>query len=274
VADTEITWRGLTLGGDSPYVVQSVSGWDDLPEVRSLSAARARGHGEHVGDQFGGARIVTVEGKVAGGARDELVRALQDAAPVSSDLEPLTVNMFGRHLTAGARVVRRALTVGLTYGVGETPFALQWRCPDPLRYGPARTASTGLPTSGTGLAYPLTYPLDYGTLGNPGQITLANEGTADAPVVFDVTGPLGGFEISAGGRRITYPTAVPAGQTVTVDTGAGTVVVEGTSSRRAHLTAADWLHVPAGTALTVQFTSLGGTDPAATLTARWSAAYW
>ena len=277
MSDTEITWAGLTLGGDGPYIVDKVEGWDELPDIGSLDSPRVRGHGDHVGGQFGRSRIVTVEGKVADlEARDTLVRALQAATVVSSVVEDLSVDMFGQRLTAGARVARRAVTTGLNYSVGEVPFALQWRCPDPLRYGDAVTATTGLPTAGGGLAYPLAYPLDYGQPGNPGQLTLPNAGTADTPVRFDVTGPLpAGFELSSAAGRLVYPLAVPAGQTVTIDTATGSVVVEGTADRRMYLTYTDWMQVPAGGSLMVQFTSLSTDyDPAATVTATVREAHW
>jgi hypothetical protein len=54
-------------------------------------------------------------------------------------------------------------------------FALQWKCPDPLRYGVAQApVSTGSAHVGGGLVYPLVYPLTYGTAGTPGQVTLTN----------------------------------------------------------------------------------------------------
>jgi hypothetical protein len=280
---TTVTWRDLTLttGAEQPYRITALDGWESRPAPRYEKTARARAHGAHPSPIWSDERLVTVEGFTHDeAARDALLHALQAAARYSADPDdahPLTVALAGRTLTAAAQVLRfdPVLTRG-EWGIGRFGWVIQWRCPDPLRYGPARVATTGLPTSGGGLTYPLTYPLGYGELGDPGQVALTNEGTADAPIVFDVTGPLEhGFDLSAGGQRITYPLPVPAGQTVTVDTGAGTALVEGTSSRRAALTAADWLHVPAGTALTVQFTSLGGAyDPAASLTARWSAAYW
>jgi hypothetical protein len=277
LSDTEVVWRDLTLGGDGPYVIQSITGWDDLPDITSLDEPRARGHGDHMGSLYSRARIVTVEGKVADlEARDALLRALDASSPVESTPRSLTVDLFGRRLTAGARIVRRTVGVGLNYSVGEVPFAIQWRCPDPLRYGPTRQVTTGLPTGGTGLAYPLAYPLDYGTVGDAGQVTLDNEGTADAPIRFTVSGGLpNGFEISAAGARLTYPYAVPAGQSITVDTADGTVLADGTADRRGNLTWADWLTIPPGRSLTVQFTSLGGEfDPGAQLAAEWAPTYW
>lgn len=277
MADGEITWSGLTLGGDTEYEVTEIEGWEDLSDISDRSEQRTRGHGDHAGDLFARSRIVTVTGKIVNTtSRDALVRALRSATPVSSVVADLTVDLFGEALTAGARILRRSVKVAPLYVVGEVPFALQWKCPDPLRYGLAQSATTGLPTSGGGLAYPLTYPLDYGATGDPGQVVLSNPGTANAPIVFKVTGSLpSGFEISAAGQRLRYPVDVPAGQTVTIDTGAGTVVVEGTADRRANLAYADWLQVPAGSSLTVQFTSLGGVfDAAATLTATMRPAYW
>jgi hypothetical protein len=288
MADTEITWRGLTLGGDSPYIVQSISGWDDLPDTNDLSQPRTRGDGDHVGDLFSQARIVTVNGKIADLAdRDQLAQALKRVTTVRSDLYDLTIETLGQALTSQARVLRRALPVGEGYALGEVPFSLQFRCPDPLRYGPEQTTSTGLPAAGGGLAWPLFAGgvLDWGAAGTPGQVTLTNDGTDDVGFTFDVVagttyGLQQGWEVSAAGQRITYPTAVPAGQTITVDTAAGTVFAEGTADRRGELTNADWLLIPAADPdtglpgqLTLQFTSLGGTyDPGSRLVPRWKAA--
>lgn len=278
MTDRTITWGSITLGGTSNYLITDLAGWDEMPGLNDMSVSRVRAHGDHMGDQFSQARIVTVSGNIVDpNNRDGLAQALLAATTVSSSTTPLTIDVFGQQLTANARIVRRAITAGPTYGAGAVPFALQWRCPDPLRYGPVRTyPSVGLPTTSGGLAYPLAYPLAYGAAGANGQVTLTNDGTADASFSFTVTGSLpNGFEVSGGGGRITYPVAVPSGQTVSVDTGAGTVFVEGTADRRASLTNADWLQVPAGGALTLQFTSLGGTyDPAALFTPTIKSASW
>lgn len=287
MADTEITWRGLTLGGDSPYIVQSVTGWDDAPDATDMSIPRVRARGDHVGDLYPQARIVTVTGKIADVAqRDALAQALRRVTTIRSDLYDLTIETLGQALTSQARVLRRSLIVADGYAVGEVPFSVQFRCPDPLRYGPATSLSTNLPVAGGGLAFPLfsaSY-LDWGAPGTTGQITLVNDGDAEASILFEVNGGTSsglaaGFEVSADGQRITYPTAVPAGQPITIDTSTGTVLVEGTSDRRGDLTNADWMQVPAadpetgepGT-LIVQFTSLGGYDAGAELTATWKAA--
>jgi hypothetical protein len=271
MSDTAVTWGGITVGGGGDYHVEEITGWDDLPDITSYDQARSRGHGDHTGSQFARARIVTVSGSIASpSARNALARTLIGASTVETDLlEDLTIETFGQALTASARLIRRSLPVGDNYAAGSVPFALQWKCPDPLRYAaPQPPISTGLPTSAGGLAYPLVYGLTYGAAGTPGQVTLTNTGTAAAPFVAMVTGSLpSGFEVSSGGQRIRYETVVSAGETLTIDTGEGTVLAQGTADRRANLTVADWIQVPPLSTITLQFTSLGGTfDPAATLT--------
>jgi hypothetical protein len=62
---------------------------------------------------------------------------------------------------------------------------------------------------------------------------------------------------------------------LTLDTASGSVLLGGTADRRASLTNADWMQVPAGGSLTVSFASLGGAyDAAASLSATTRPAYW
>jgi hypothetical protein len=280
VADREIVWKGITLGGQGSYIVTEVTGWDEMPGLTDMSVSRVRGHGKHLGDQFSQSRIVTVSGTIVDdpGLRDTLATALQDATVVTSALDTLTLTVFGRQLSTDARVTRRMVSAGATYEVGAIPFALQWECPDPLRYDVAQTVGpVGLPTSGGGLVYPLAYPLDYGTTSTPGMLSLTNTGTADTSVLFTVTGSLPlGFEISsATGQRLTYPDPLFSGDVLTLDTATGAVLLGGTADRRNSLTVADWMQVPAGGSLSVRFSSLGGAyDAAATLTATMRPAYW
>jgi hypothetical protein len=280
VNPTTVAWRGLTMatGQDTDYRIIELEGWEELPAPRYDKTPRTNSHGVHPSKVWSDERIVTVTGfSWSAAERDARVAELQSGLAFGDDEEPLTITAAGRTLTAQAQLLaaRAALLRG-EWGVGRFGWLAQWRCPDPLRYGPETTLSTGLPDAGGGLTYPLAYDLDYGAAGATGSITLTNAGTADAPIVFAVRGPLEqGFEISAGGQRLRYPVAVPAGQVLELDTAAGTVLVEGTASRRGNLTVADWMRVPKKGSLTVQFTSLGGArDPAAQLSATWAEAHW
>lgn len=272
MTDTAVIWHGVTFGGGGPFHVEEITGWDDLPDVGSYDQPRSRWHGDHVGSQYARSRIVTVSGSIASPtARNALAQALIGATTVDIDaVEDLTIDTFGQVLTAGARLIRRSLPVGENYAAGVAPFALQWKCPDPLRYGPVQSAvSTGLPVSSGGLAYPLTYPLTYGTSGTPGAVSLTNSGTADVGFQATITGSLPfGFELSTtDGQRFRYEAAVGSGETLNLDTSEGTLLAEGTADRRANLTLTGWIQVPALSSVTVYFSSLGGAyDPAATFT--------
>jgi hypothetical protein len=285
LSKTTVTWRGLTIGAGTRYRMRTLEGWEELPPSRYDKQPRVTAHGAHPSPVYADERIVGVEGYCwTGDDRDALLAALRAYFTYEDDAETLTVDVAGRALTAGAQIITAApkLLRG-EWGVGRFGWLLQWRCPDPMRYGPPQSLSTQLPLPGGGLAYPLAYPLDYGAASISGRITLVNPGTADAPILFTVTGPHDvGFEISAAGKRLTYTAPVPAGQTITLDTATGEVLAEGTASRRGNLAVADWMQIPradpaTGTpgALTVQYTSLGGVrDPAAVLAATVSEAHW
>lgn len=282
---SSVQWRDLALGSAPGDRIVSIEGWEGgLPPTRYDKTNRARAHGSHPSPVWSDERTVTVTGtSSAPGQRDALLIAMQNSMALAEDEEPLAITLAGRTLTASAQLLRFAPAVAHgTWNFDLLGWVAMWRCTDPLRYGPTQTASTGLPTSGGGLTYPLAYPLTYGAPGNPGQMTLSNAGNADAPIVFTVsggasTGLAGGFELSAAGQRITYPTGIAAGETVTIDTAQGTVLSQGTGDRRGQLTNADWLTVPTardGGTLTVQFVSLGGSDAAANVTAQWGDTWW
>lgn len=279
---TSAAWRGLTLGAGTEFRLREVEGWEELPGPRYDKQPRARGHGVHPSRVWADERVVTLTGYCwTDTQRDALLEQLQAGLVFGGeDLEPLTITVAGRTLTCSAQILAaRAVLARGEWGLGRFGWVAQWRCPDPIRYGtPGPSLSTGLPTAGGGLTYPLAYPLDYGAAGVTGQVTVVNGGTAPAPIAFRVTGGLpSGFEVSADtGGRLVYVEAVPAGQTLHADTGAGTLLAEGTSERRGNLTVADWPQVPAKGSLTLQFTSLGGAyDPAASLTVpEPRAAYW
>jgi hypothetical protein len=286
---TTVAWSGLTLSRDSGHRIDKVEGWAALPPARYDKTPRARGHGAHSSPVWADERTVTVTGSAHSEAeRDRLLAELERTFTFAEDdaEQPLAITLADRTLTAGAQLLSADPVIAAgSFNVGLIQWRASWRCPDPLRYGPPQQASTGLPSGGGGLAYPIAYPTRYGALGDPGQLLLTNAGTAPAPAWFTVTTPAGldsGFELSAAGRRITYASRVPPGQTISIDTDTGQVLAEGTASRRGELTFAEWFQVPRADPVTgtpgeliVQFTSLGGAhDPGARLAARWADTYW
>jgi len=269
---TTIEWRGLTISRDTGYRVTAISGWEDLPDLTSTDEPRAFRDGDITRPRYARGRVVTVEGHLTDpGATGGLVAALQIAAARSDQVEPLSITLFGRRLTAQARIVRRTLPQDLGYQVGRQRWALQWSCPDPLRFGPlVGSPATRLPGAATGVVLPTTLPAALGSAGN--AVDVPNDGNAAYRPVLRVTGPTaGGFQISdiATGRRLRYAADVPVGETVTVDLDLRRVTLSGGTSVRRLLDVAQWFDIPSG-GTTIRFTQLatGGTpDPRATLTA-------
>lgn len=279
-------WRDLTFGAGTTFRVRTLEGWEELPPSRYDKKPRTHSHGAHPTKVWSDERLVTVEGWCWTAAeRDRQLTEFQRRMTFHDGEEPLTLTVAGRTLTAWAQLITaRPMLIRGEWGLGRFGWLAQWRCPDPRRYGATNTISTGLPTPGGGLEFPLFEDgfLDFGELGDTGQIVLSNPGTAAASILFAVTGGLPeGYEVSASGQRLTYPVEVPPRQVINLDTADGSVLVEGTASRRGNLTRAEWMHVPAAAVdgtpgtLTVQFTSLGGVyDPVAQLAATVVETYW
>lgn len=269
-----VTWRGLTLGTGSLYGINSVEGWEDHPDIPSRDTDKGFGDGAHPGRQRVAARVVTVEGHLLDhDAAEGLVAALEAATVRSEALESLQVTQYGRTLTAQARIVRRAIPQGMDYGVGWATWALQWKCPDPLRYmADAAPASVGLPVATGGIVLPTSLPTTLGVIGSDGRLRLPNEGSATyRPEDLVVRGPLlSGFQVVdlPTGRVLRYEDALPTtADFVVLDSKRRRVLLNGTTDRRGKLTRAQWFDVPPG-GTEVAWASIGADNsPDALLTA-------
>jgi hypothetical protein len=259
-----VTVDGLTFSEDgwvSPdgYTLwlDKITGWDDGPAVRRDRAARMNAHGEFSERGWRDARLVTIEGDAscpsgtaAALAAQQLVAVLGDGlAGVLEVTDTATVDM-----SAGAFLFAEP-KVGWKNDTTAT-YQLQFICPKPRKYGAAVNASTGVATAGGALEYPLDDPLDYGALGDPGTVTLTNGGTADTAPTFTVSGDMpSGFTIThvQSGSRLVYSAAVPAGQSVRLDTSDGSVLLEGYADRSAKLTVREWTRLARNTSGTWLF---------------------
>lgn len=136
----------------------------------------------------------------------------------------------------------------------------------------------------------LAWPLEFGTPGSTGALSVTNAGDAPAHPVIEFRGPVERPSLTktGTGETLEYDLPLAAGDVLTVDTGAGTVLLNQTASR---LGAASTRSVPeqtftlapgelVGGALVPTTTPLifraapGSTDPAASVTVRWRSAYW
>lgn len=286
LAGTSITWRGLTLSGSRPadFLVTSFAGWDESPDARSGGDQRPNGHGRFDGPVYSDERVVTVGGRIYSQDRDGLLATLAAGMTISDDVvEPLTITHAGATLTADARLTRYRSDVAAGFAAGYVPFAVEWRCADPLRYGATQNLTTGFASLTGGLEFDLytdgttdTGYLEYGTPGSTGQVQVSNPGTAPAYDQFYVQGPTPPFDIVCvdTGQRLSFSRALSAGETLLIDSATGLVGLGASAvDYSGYLTRAEWFAVPRKGSATIAFVPQGPWD-IGTLTVVHRPAWW
>ena len=263
--ETLIEWRDLALHGCvGRFTINSLEGWDDLPDARTQWDPRPNQHGVFDAPVYASERHVMVSGLCKRrDQRDALLRELKRGMTFGPHAEQLTITHAGQRLSVAARLVRFQPS-NQWWGAGVFPWTAEWVAPDPFRYGQQRQVYTTLPELKGGLNFDLftdgedvTGWLDFGEAGSSGRITLSNDGDADAHPTFAVRGPAPeGFTITnvQTGRRIVSTTVVPAGSTLTIHTANGTAYLDG-ADRSGQLTVREWTPIPPGESYTFQFTA-------------------
>lgn len=265
---------GLTFGvpavvdaGGSRWTLTSIDGWDNSGSgVRRDSADRPQQHGVFAAPGFRTGRLVAFGGlvecpsrAVAAGVKSALAALLADGS--DGDLTVVDVD----EPTMSASVGLATLPVIDWTGGLEVECAFELWAPDPLRYAAPVVVATGFAQMLGGLAFDLftdgttvTGLLEYGDPGaETGMVDVTNAGNAPAWPVFTVTGPTPAFDILVEGERLRFSAALSTGQTLVIDTKAGTVLLDGVD-RRVSLTIREWRAVAKGETATVVFTPLAG----------------
>lgn len=287
---TAVSWGGLTIssdGQDGQNWLLGLDGWESTPSPVVQDSPRSNAHGSFVTPIWSGPRTVTATGfSLSDTARDALFQATQAPMTLPGDTGtlPLSASVVGRTLSADAQFMGYAPVI-LNKGfwqAGHFSWVIQWRCPDPLRYGPTVSATCGMPSSGGGLVFPLfivSGVITWGTVPAPQVASVANNGNADTSVLLTVAAGgsalTGGFQIveTVTGSVISYADDLPAGSSVVFDSSSGSVTLNGTADRRGSVTVAQFTQVPKGTTRSYVLLGLVGFSATATLTAAIRPAY-
>lgn len=111
---------------------------------------------------------------------------------------------------------------------------------------------------------------DWGTAGVSGQLAYTNGGNAGTHPSFTIQGGAlsGGFRITEieTGRQLTYASSVAASDVVTLDGRNRVVAINGSGNYNQRLSMRQWFTIPPQATRTYQFTPLGGTTGAPTMT--------
>lgn len=281
LGDWGVQLGDLAMGPGTPYELVVLTGLDELPEIRSSDVPRTFAHGEFPGDDFASGITVNVTLEVAGDTYRESLAALR-AVLIPGIVMPLWFRLPGLPvLHIDAKVRRRRIPTDLAFEAGLATVEFQLHAADAFKYGATVTASTGfaVPAIGAGMVWP-AFPggvMDFGPLGDVGTLSLANAGTAPAPVVFTITGPAPaeGFTIVdlSTAKRITYMGSLPAGSSLVMDGSDGSVTINGTADRLGDTIREAWPMIPAGGEVTFSFEPIGA-PTSALLSAQCTYTYW
>lgn len=258
---------GTDLAGVA-FVYETLDGWHLGGGVDSHIEPRPGQHGSYDGPTYRRARVITLTGWIYADTRPLLMAAVDRLATILFDGRLGSFTVDDPDLGSRTAMVRLSAQPEAS---DWTDTTVRWQvvftAPDYRKYGLAVSLFTGLPSGGTGLLYPLVYPLTYGDPDTGGRISYVNEGTAAVQPVITVHGPLSaGFQVThlETARRLRYEH--PVGSDVVLDSGTGTVTVDG-QERSAYLTVREWFTVPPGASATFTLSTLGSETAASTPTA-------
>ncbi|TFD41757.1 hypothetical protein E3T37_03640 [Cryobacterium sp. TMT2-10] len=273
---------GTYQPGDGVYQVgkKFFSDWYSVSDAKSDIRERPVGHGAFgAAEDWRSSLVLDMDGWFRGASWLSMMNTL--SAAVSTG-RPVMVSVTDDAGTTSRSVSVRRFVPTPDPGARVCEFSILMVARDPLRYGPAVSVSTGLPTPGGGIAYPVPYPISYGTPGDPGRVLTLNTGAAETFSMLEVTGGMsGGFELVEGVTNSTlrFERPIPDGSTIYLNPRTGRVSMDGPSDVSRYLTRSEFWSVPAavggapGSRL-IQFNSLGVVTGTPILTARTSPANW
>lgn len=244
-----VTMRSYKAGYTKEYILDptAVTGWTDGTNVKRDATPRLNAHGDFSEKGKMSARLISFSGTAVATSttklqemRDVFTGILSDG---SYDTLAVTNNSGTRYVTVGLENSVSWVQQADTFA----SFKIDFYAPDPFIYGPEKVTNIGSSqaTSGGGLSYILTYPLNYRTDQslNAGD-TISNKGNAEAWPVFKITGTYtDGFTLSDNqDHYVTYDGMVTPQAPVTIDMGRG-VALQGGIDRSTLLSRREWFSV-------------------------------
>lgn len=281
----QVQYGSLLLGAGTPYRWRDATGWEDLPGVDSGDVPRSDAHGSFPGVLLAQSRTIGLTGLVIRAPRDRIgavVGALNAGTAPRADEIPFVAWLDDRGpLLVYARAVRRSIPVGPGYRLGTiVGGAVEWVATDSRRYGLAeQSVAATLPTAEPGLSWPMAWPLNFGAPGSSGALVAVNTGDAETHPVIEFRGPVTTPALTNinTGDVLEYDIPLASGDVLTVDTRAGTVLLNGGASR---LYSVSSRSVPEQTftlapgVTNLSFRAGPDSEPTATATVRFRSAYW
>jgi hypothetical protein len=266
-SDYQLTYRGLTIGAGTPWQIQSLSGLEDLPDLRTGDTPRAYRHGAVPGLDLADGRTITLELMVFDSGTGNFAANVEQLKGISSPLADETELVYqlpgrlGRSIRCRPR--RRSLPVDLEYSFRKGNAVIELFATDPRIYDEFATSNViALPSAATGLTFDASAPFVFGSAGTGGTLNVLNQGNTPAPWFARIDGPVTDptLTLAATGQQVRLVGTVNAGEFLSIDSLAPSVVLNGTASRYSWSAGPGsvWWELPVGTSA-VQFGATAGT---------------
>lgn len=251
LADYEFEINGLELKIDDGYIVEDPDGLF-ARTIRTDDHPRSLRDGTDLGPDFVEGKAIVFAITVLQSDREQLLELL---SALSMAWEPGDTILRFAHPAGTRRVYgrpRRFLPNTASIGAGEVNVQAEFVLGDPLQYDDElSTVEATEPFLTGGLSWPHAWPHGWGAAG-PGAATLENAGDTDtfmAGVVTAIT-DIEGFAITNvdTGELFSMTTPMLAGQTMALDFAARTVLLNGRTTRAAHIDRpqSTWFSLPPG----------------------------
>lgn len=248
------SFGGLTFGPGTDIQVVEWDGLRELPGVRSGDQPQPRKDGSFAGLNYLSERIITLKLSVTVTQTPfetviaNLASVFQNTtAPTGLQTFQFMLPGWATPRQVSARPTKASIPVDLEYSFHKASPLVELTCPDPIIYDTTlQTASTGLPAPTAGLMFPVTFPATFGA-STGGSLSANNAGNYPTAPVFTITGPCfyPSLQLASGGS-MAFNLTLASGDTLVVDMGARTVLLNGVSRANAIAPGSSWFSFPVG----------------------------
>ncbi|MFJ8472163.1 phage distal tail protein [Kitasatospora sp. NPDC094011] len=226
---------GLLLGGSGSIVLHEPTGILASTETRTARSTRIGRPGVVLGDDVPGARIIHLSMTVLDSP--ETLAALLAVLRRGADrvLRFAIPGVAGGAGRVAVRVGEWAAPLDVAYTVGAARVEVELTAADPHLYSDQEFTARVVPAVPRGAAriWPVRFPFSFAKAGVTGAVAdpeVTVDGSAETWPVITLRGPLSAPVITnraVPGERLRILLDVPAGEVLTVDTGARTVQLNG-----------------------------------------------
>lgn len=254
LAEGQVQVRDLVMGPGTDFeTLRGFNPWALAARV-DQSSSRSQDHGSWSGTEWRDEMVVPIPLRVRklgdrspGGWVSAHQQLLAAFAPSHTDIElrwctgGVEYVMFGR-----PRVVEPEVD---TAPAGWTVTRCAFAALDPRIYsGEQQIATTVLPSSSGGLAWPDVWPQTWPAVVTSGVIQVTNAGGVAVRPRLVIYGPVGGPRVTlvGTGQSLAWDLSLSAGQWLDVDTDQRTSLINGQVSRSGQMTSRQWFELPPG----------------------------